>query len=494
MNRIRRLIANPYKPKVLLARLLRRPSRWLLRRRLAKTSPEALSSELRIETDPAEHFRARSRPRFFFDRERIGFLVSATPGDQADRLSREAERFLGGVFVFRGLEPAAFADKIDWLHTVAGDPDWNADLNRLDWIITLLLAAFYSGEARYGERASAVLIDWWERNPPGSPPWRDSFEVAQRCNTLAWILHLGSPLSEFTDTALLSALGALAAGSRWTAATLEYHNPGNHLLVQAVRLTQMGVLFPEFQASRGWLKRGLGLLEREVARQVLPDGVHAERSVFYQRIVLEALVEMLALAKMNGMELHAGVTESCRKMAAFLEGICRPDGEYPLLGDGFRSDVLLRYSLRAAANVLLDRDLDFAGHNLRTSWLLNGTAPQRPAKPIEQPTPIWPDGGYAVLRRGEGPSASYLAFDFGSFGIKAAPGHGQSTGSRFWSTPAPTLGTGVRNGAQLFAERGPTIPPSWTGRIRRTSSGSTRLGASPERPLAVSPSAGGSER
>jgi hypothetical protein len=426
MNRLQRLLANPYKIRALTHRLFRGVRQQYLKRELVKVSPATLGRYWQTSDTPAEHFRMRTQPRFFFDVERIPTIRAATPPEGQERILSNARQALSRTFTFRGCAPVTFPAEIDWGRTVDDDLDWNADLHRLDWLVTTLLAAHYTRDGKFAEYASAVLPHWWQANPPGSPPWHDPFEVAQRSNTLSWILFLGAPLAGFSGEALRTVACALLASGRWVETTLEYHTPNNHLFIQAIRLAQLGLLFPEFIYARRWFCRGLDLFQQELERQILPDGVHIERSVFYQRLVFEVLLEFLVLAQRNTLRLPPVIYEQARKMLLYLLGVRRPDGEFPLFGDGFRADILLRYDvLTAGAELLGIAPLDRRPEE-RTLWLLNGywLAPQSPYQiPASQ---LWEAGGYVVLNRDQPEGQHQLIFDCGEFGLAAAPGHGHA--------------------------------------------------------------------
>ena len=106
-------------------------------------------------------------------------LSPATPSADVGALVSAAEKIVAGRFVFRGSE-VNLEGCMDWNLSAGVDPDWRRDLNRLEWANTLLLAGHYCGDGRYAKRAAGLLLDWQRRNPPGSAPWRDTFEVAQR--------------------------------------------------------------------------------------------------------------------------------------------------------------------------------------------------------------------------------------------------------------------------------------------------------------------------
>ena len=426
MSRLRLFFANPYKFRTLAGRLLGAARRRHVAKELLGLDPGSLADPARISTDPAAHFRRREKPFFYFKPDEIPGIVAATPPGERDKVLASADAYMAGSFSFRGSEPVNFADEIDWNHSDGVDSDWRRDLNRLDWLALMLMAAHYSGDGEYASRAAKILSDWQRSNPPGSEPWRDTFETSQRINTLSWILFLGRETDASADDALNSAAVLLYAHARWTQRTIEYKTPNNHLLVEAVRLAQAGILYPEFAEARRKREHWLGLVGREVERQVSADGVHMEGSIFYHSIVLEALLELVALARLNDVELPEIIPERCRLMLRFLRAVRRPGGGFPQLGDGAAGDVFLRYNLIAAGKKLLDVGSAGGACNARTIWFLRGKLPRTSDKKSPQRTGIWRHGGYAVLSRRQGDGGSHLVFDCGPFGMPAAPGHGHA--------------------------------------------------------------------
>lgn len=72
---------------------------------------------------------------------------------------------------------------------------------------------------------------------------------------------------------------------------LETDLGGNHLLKNIKALIWAGTYFQGAAADR-WRRRGLELLRRELSAQILPDGVHFERSVSYHCQTLADLLEV----------------------------------------------------------------------------------------------------------------------------------------------------------------------------------------------------------
>jgi len=432
MSRWRPFLSNPYKVKAVRSRVFRPVlTRWMSWR-LRSIKPGTIHFLMNGMEDPSTHFLTRPHPLFFFDPSLLDSVPPLIPADRLQKTLDEAQKLAEGVFAFRNSPPVHLGiERIDWRYNETADPDWNADLLRLDWLNTLLFAARATGNHSYAQTVADVLLQWVEANGPGTGAWRDPFEVAQRCNTLCWTLFWGLPFSEVRKEALRAILCIVLASGLWTEAALEFHAPNNHLLLASLRLAQLGILFPEFKAAGRWREKGALLLHREIVRQVLPDGVHAERSTFYQRMVFEGLLEYIALCRRNNLAVPSAVLERGHAMLSFLEAIQRKDGSFPIIGDGYDSDVLLRYDLVVVGNRLLRGASHRSPRDPYSICLLNGSRGEDNAGDAVPPgasaeSRFWLDGGYGVLHTPGTGRDSSLLFDFGPFGMAPAPGHGHS--------------------------------------------------------------------
>jgi uncharacterized heparinase superfamily protein len=111
-------------------------------------------------------------------------------------------------------------------------------------------------------------------------------------------------------------------------AHLEQDVGGNHLLKDIKALVGLAVFFGE----RAQLRRALARLEREVRRQVLPDGGHFERAPAYHCQVLGDLTDLEALF---GTAAPGWLLDATCRMRTWLGLVLLPDGTVPLLNDGF---------------------------------------------------------------------------------------------------------------------------------------------------------------
>src|SRR5262249_13815017 len=119
----------------------------------------------------------------------------------------------------------------------------------------------------------SLLSQWVCENTPGFGTGWEPYPTSLRMvNWIKWVLT-GNRLPA-------ECIQSLAVQARWLSQRLEIHLLGNHLLANAKALLFAGIFFDGAEADE-WLVRGLRILEREVAEQVLPDGGHIERSPMY---------------------------------------------------------------------------------------------------------------------------------------------------------------------------------------------------------------------
>jgi len=197
---------------------------------------------------------------------------------------------------------------------------WAYNLHYFDWTWALEFAD-----------ARLAALDWMETHLPArdacgwepypislrAPNWCGYFLARHREATLA-DARLREPLWR-----------SLWMQAEWLAAHREFHIGANHLLENAVALAVVGSVFRGAGADR-WLKLGVGLLVREIPEQILPDGMHYERSPMYHARMTLAFA---ALSAVGTPEVRAIVDARLPAMRAALAATSHPDGRIALLND-----------------------------------------------------------------------------------------------------------------------------------------------------------------
>lgn len=256
---------------------------------------------------------------------------------------------------------------------------WRYNLHYFDWLWSLLP----ENEPDW-PGARRLVLDWIARHPPargacGWEPYPTSLRLINWCLLFA-VRHRERTLG---DLALLEALrGSLQAQARWLARNLETHIGANHLMENLAALACVQALFDWPDGAR-LKQRILAMLGRELAEQVLPDGLHYERSpMYHQRVLWLAGV----LAAVGDGAVRAMVAPIIGPMRRALALLTHPDGGIALFNDA------------ALGVYAMPRGLPSA---LPGPWAL-------------------PDAGYCGWR---GLGGDYLALDAAPIGPDHQPGH-----------------------------------------------------------------------
>ena len=123
---------------------------------------------------------------------------------------------------------------------------------------------------------------------------------------------------------------------------LEYDVGGNHLIKGLKGLAGLAVFFADEQLLRLAVRR----LSRQLARQVLADGGHFERAPAYHCQVLADLIDMADLLLATGRAPADELSTATDRMRSWLGAVLTPDGQVPLLNDGYPVGAELLTALR----------------------------------------------------------------------------------------------------------------------------------------------------
>ncbi len=197
--------------------------------------------------------------------------------------------------------------KIPFLDFAAvGDHKVIWELNRHQHLVTLAKARLLSGDNKYVRELIAQWHSWVEANPyPLGINWGSTLEVAIRSLSWIWIDQLlaGSGGYEEFHPQLLPALAFHGLYiERYLSA---YFSPNTHLLGEALALLFLGTLYPQFPRAAHWREFAWKIVVHEADRQVRPDGVYFEQSLYYHVYALDFFLYARLLRARNGMEIPA---------------------------------------------------------------------------------------------------------------------------------------------------------------------------------------------
>jgi uncharacterized heparinase superfamily protein len=206
-------------------------------------------------------------------------------------------------------------------HRMNGGVDWTApSLAPRDQLWRMNLHYMEYLEEVDDARFLALIDDWIAANPSARPgAWRDSHNsYALSLRVVVWMQQLAR--RRLPDTARIAA--SLAEQMRFLEDNLETDLGGNHLIKNIKALIWASAFF-HGKAAKRWRAKGLRLLKAELEEQILPDGVHFERSPSYHA---QVFADLLECRHALGDAAPAPLDEALKSMAQPTADLAHPDG------------------------------------------------------------------------------------------------------------------------------------------------------------------------
>jgi hypothetical protein len=345
--------------------------------------------------------------------------------------ARWAPRYFRDIPVLNALRPSDV--KVPW------------ELSRLQWLMPVGQAYLLTGEERFAVCARDVLQQWLAANPLGrTVNWALAMEPAMRIFSWTWLFRVFAGSRAWADPDFRERfICSLYQHGQFVARNIERADVnGNHFTADCAALVVAGAFFGGSEAQ-GWLHGGLADLEREIAVQILEDGVDFEVSAAYHRLVAELFLLAAIHAQHRGLPVSARYRERLAAAARFTVAYTRPDGSAPLWGDADDARALPlgtapvtdhRHLVACTAVFLGDRELTARARGgwEEAFWLFGAERVVVPRMPPETTgVESFPQGGAYVLHSA---GESHVFIDCGPVGIAGRGGHGHNDALSFEAT------------------------------------------------------------
>lgn len=208
------------------------------------------------------------------------------------------------------------------------DENQLADLHGFSWLADL----FASGGEEARARAGDLLAGWVERNRKWHElSWRPDI-LGERLSAWLAFYEFLTAERESTRTALLEMAMVQARHLGRSCA----QGPGDARRFKAIQgLIFAAVCLPGVEAL---LDQSLGHLEKEIHRQVFPDGGHVERNPSRLLDVLSRFIQIRALLLAAHVEVPLGLQGVIDRMTPMLRALRHGDGGLALFNGGFEEE------------------------------------------------------------------------------------------------------------------------------------------------------------
>jgi hypothetical protein len=197
-----------------------------------------------------------------------------------------------------------------------GDHKVTWELNRHQHFLTLAKAWHFTHDDKYVAELTQQFYSWQLANPyPMGINWGSSLEVAFRSLSWLWVRFLLGNCPAVPANFDRDLLLALAVNGRYIERYLStYFSPNTHLLGEAVALFFIGTLCPQIASSKKWRDYGWQIVLQEAERQVRPDGVYFEQSLYYHVYALDFFLHARLLAERNGIQVPGSFDQILNRM------------------------------------------------------------------------------------------------------------------------------------------------------------------------------------
>ena len=266
---------------------------------------------------------------------------------------------------------------------------WHYNLHYFDWLNS-------EGSCKWRNSNSEFLNIWLAIHKIGTSVSWDPYPTSLRI--VNWIKYHNS-----CDGLSEEAISSLALQAHWLEKNIEFHLLANHLFANAKALVAAGCFFRGKLATR-WLNKGLVILNKELDEQVLDDGGHFELSPMYHSIILEDILDLIALTdayQQPGLiNLRSKLSLIATRMFSWLQIMSHPDQRISFFNDA-------AFGI-APEFIQLEKYAGRLGVNIK--------------KPTSSPIKELPASGYYRLDY----DPVTLIVDVAAIGPTYAPGHGHA--------------------------------------------------------------------
>ncbi len=231
---------------------------------------------------------------------------------------------------------------------------WNFNLHYFEWGVAFAARWRETADGRCLNRFKELVCSWMEACPyHGGDAWHPYTISLRLVNWLVAIDLFGGSLEK--DISFFAAMReSIYCQYRHLLANQELHLRANHYWENVKTLAICAAAFGE----RRVLDRMISELANQLDEQILPDGVHFERSLMYHKLVLEGMLRVCVASERLRFRLPASFAPKLKLMLDAMVSLERGMGKTPFFNDSADGVAKEAAPLAAACRCLLGMDVD----------------------------------------------------------------------------------------------------------------------------------------
>ena len=327
---------------------------------------------------------------------------------------------------------------------VSGNVKYVWELNRLQHLVVLALAAKWTGKKIYKDEIYNHTHSWCAQNPfMRGLNWKSPLEAGVRLISWAFVCFL-TGVADPQMLAWRSALPGIIYQHQYFIRQFrsKHSSANNHLIGELAGLYIAAVFWPCYPKSWSWRSFAKRKLIQEIIRQVETDGVGKEQSTEYLLYILEFFLLAGALGQTVGDAFPQSYWDRLSNIISFLSATSDRSGNLPMFGDGDSGQSVwlpeaMPERVRSLVRLGSPNERSAPDKDLRSILLLWGQESRKLAiTPAGQPNrgiQSFSKGGYYVLTAGRGSEDELMVIlDSGPLGLPPLYAHGHADALSFW--------------------------------------------------------------
>ena len=206
---------------------------------------------------------------------------------------------------------------------------WNFNLHYFEWSVALAARYRETEDRRWLDCFKRLVASWMDAcSYPQDDAWHPYTISLRLVNWLVALDLFGETVQE--DRAFFARmLESMYLQYRHLLANRELHLRANHYWENVKTLVVCAAAFGEQRE----LDRALCELEEQLDEQVLPDGMHFERSLMYHKLVLEGMLRVYLTSDQLGFDLPDSFMPKLKAMLDAMASLERGMGKTPFFND-----------------------------------------------------------------------------------------------------------------------------------------------------------------
>lgn len=210
------------------------------------------------------------------------------------------------------------------------------ELSRCHHLLWLGQAYLLSKDEKYAEEIVSQIDNWINENSlMYSINWTCAMDVAIRAINWLYAVNMIIDSRSISAPFIRKFTKSLYEHGFFIFRNLEKGFPysRNHYASDITGLLFIGQFFIDIREGKKWWNFALQEFFSEVRKQILPSGVHFERSTSYHRLMTELFFYSYLLLKRVGVGIPSDIKYRVQSMFDFILHYSRPDGSAPNIGD-----------------------------------------------------------------------------------------------------------------------------------------------------------------